>query len=189
MWPSNIMTETCQQTSNITADPDWLSRVNLRKITKSDLPALEWDGEYRHLRHVYAHSFQAQVSGKAVIWVAEHPDAGIIGQIFLQLVSNRLELADGINRAHIYSFRIKPPFRGSGLGSLMLNKAEEYLHSRSFRYITLNVAKINLKAQTLYERHGYHIISHEPGRWSYPDDEGVWHDVEEPAWRMQKELD
>ncbi len=71
----------------------------------------------------------------------------------------------------------------------MLEKAETYLHKGAFRYVTLNVAKTNLKAQRLYERHGYHIISHEPGRWSFPDEEGEWHDVEEPAWRMQKALD
>ena len=183
------MKEILQDTSSITANPEWLSQVIIRRITHRDLPALEWDGEYRHLRRVYAHSYQAQISGKAVIWVAEHPAAGIIGQIFLQLISDRLELADGINRAHIYSFRIKAPYRGSGLGSLMLDKAEGYLRGRCFRYVTLNVAKDNLKAQSLYERQGYQIVSHESGRWSYPDDEGEWHDVEEPAWRMQKALD
>ena len=126
------MMETCCDSPDITADPDWLSQVVVRKITKSDLPALEWDGEYRHLRRVYSFSFQAQESGRAVIWVAEHPDAGIIGQIFLQLISDRLELADGINCAHIYSFRIKPPFRGSGLGSHMLEEAEIFLHECCF---------------------------------------------------------
>ena len=184
-----MMTETYQNSLSIISNPNWLNQVTIRKITKSDLPALEWDGEYRHLRRVYSFSYQAQISGKAFIWVAEHPAAGIIGQIFLQLISDRLELADGINRAHIYSFRIKPPFRGSGLGSLLLEKVEDHLRDKSFRYVTLNVAKINFKAQNLYERHGYRIISHESGRWSYPDDEGEWHDVEEPAWRMQKELD
>ncbi len=184
-----MMMEACCDSPSIPADPDWLSRVIIRKIAKSDLPALEWDGEYRHLRRVYAISYQAQETGRTIIWVAEHPDAGIIGQIFLQLISDRLELADGINRAHIYSFRIKAPYRGSGLGSIMLEKAETCLRADSFRYVTLNVAKANHKAQRLYQRNGYQIISHEPGRWSFPDDEGIWHDVEEPAWRMQKTLD
>jgi ribosomal protein S18 acetylase RimI-like enzyme len=183
------MTETCCDPAAITTDPDWLSQVIIRKITKNDLPALEWDGEYRHLRRVYAFSYQAQASGRVVIWVAELPGAGIIGQIFLQLLSDRLELADGINRAHIYSFRIKPPYRSSGLGSLMLKKAETFLKDNAFRCVTLNVAKNNHLAQRLYKRQGYQIISHESGRWSFPDDEGVWHDVEEPAWRMQKPLD
>jgi len=183
------MTETCCDPLNAITSPNWLSQVIIRKITRSDLPALEWNGEYRHLRRVYSFSFQAQEFGRAVIWVAEHPDAGIIGQIFLQLISDRLELADGINRAHIYSFRIKPPYRCAGLGSIILNKAEAYLRESSFRYVTLNVAKSNQKAQRFYKRHNYQIASHESGRWSYPDDEGEWHDVEEPAWRMQKELD
>lgn len=183
------MAEICCDAVSLTADPGWISQVSIRKLTRRDLPSLEWDGEYRHLRRVYAHAFHAQEKGRAFIWVAEHPAAGIIGQIFLQLISDRLELADGINRSHIYSFRIKPPFRDAGLGSIMLERAESTLRAAGFRYITLNVAKANPAAQRLYEKHGYQIISHESGRWSYPDHKGEWQTVEEPAWRMQKELD
>ncbi|MCD4673701.1 MAG: GNAT family N-acetyltransferase [Anaerolineaceae bacterium] len=182
------MTESYCDSPTIASGPNWLSQVSIREITNDDLPALEWDGEYSHLRKVYAHAFQAHKSGKAILWVAALPETGIIGQIFLQLISDRFELADGIDRAHIYSFRIKPEYRGFGLGSRMLDEAESFLLSLSFRYITLNVAKKNHKAQNLYERFGYQIISHESGCWSYLDEKGVWRDVEEPAWRMQKTL-
>lgn len=167
---------------------DWLSQVVVREIRQDDLPALEWDGEYRHLRRVYAHAYHSHRSGQAMLWVAELAHTGIIGQIFLQLNSERLEWADGINRAHIYSFRIKPAYRGSGLGSLMLQKAEDFLIARSYRYVTLNVAKNNPEAQRLYERHGFRIVAHEAGCWTYPDDKGIWQDVVDPAWRMEKSL-
>ena len=168
--------------------PDWVNQVVIREITQDDLPALEWDGEYRHLRRVYAHAYHSYQSGQAMLWVADLPRTGIIGQIFLQLNSERLEWADGINRAHIYSFRIKPAYRGSGLGSLMLQKAEDFLLAHSFRYVTLNVSKNNPQAKRLYERHGFRVVAHETGCWTYPDDKGIWQDVVDPAWRMEKSL-
>jgi ribosomal protein S18 acetylase RimI-like enzyme len=62
------------------------------------------------------------------------------------------------------------------------------LRQREFRYITLNVARDNPRAQQLYVRRGYYVVAPEPGIWSYPDEKGVWHRVEEPAWRMEKML-
>ena len=37
-------------------------------------------------------------------------------------------------------------------------------------------------------RRGYYVVAPEPGIWSYPDEKGVWHRVEEPAWRMEKKI-
>lgn len=169
--------------------PDWLSQVILREMTAQDLPALEWEGEYTYLRKVYAHAYhQAQRSDQSRLWVADLPGRGVIGQIFLQLLAKRSELANGVDRAHIYSFRIKPDYRGRGLGSHMLAEVDDFLRSRTFRYVTLHVSKTNHQALRLYERHGFRIIAHEAGRWTFPDDKGIWRDVVDPAWRMEKQL-
>lgn len=167
---------------------DWLSRVVIRVVEQSDLPALEWDGEYTHFRRMFAESFQRQQRGFSVLWVAELPGAGIIGQVFIQLICDRHELADGLYRAYLYSFRIKAPYRSAGLGGKMLAAVEADLKQRHFRSITLNVAKVNTRARQMYERHGFHATAHEPGCWSYRDHEGVLHQVEEPAWRMEKQI-
>jgi len=31
-------------------------------------------------------------------------------------------------------------------------------------------------------------VAADPGRWSFPDENGNWHEVEEPSWRMEKEI-
>lgn len=122
------------------------------------------------------------------MWVAELTAHGVIGQVFTQLISNRIELADGKDRAYIYGFRIRPAYRGQGLGSKMLKLVEIDLQQRGFRFVTLNVGQDNILARKLYERMGYRVVDSDPGEWSYLDHDGVHREVSEPAWRMEKTL-
>lgn len=168
--------------------PNWMKDVVIRTLKESDLPALEWDGEYTHFRKMYSDACIRQQRGFSVLWLAELPGTGIIGQVFIQLICDRHELADGLYRAYLYSFRIKPAFRSAGLGARMLAVLEADLKRRRFTQLTLNVAKTNNRARKMYERHGFRIVAHEPGCWSYIDHEGNWQQVEEPAWRMEKTL-
>ncbi len=171
-----------------TAAKDLVQKVTIRHIRESDLPALEWDGEFTHFRRVYTDAYRRHERGLLIMWVADLPGEGIIGQVFIQLNSNRKELADGKRRAYLYSFRIKAEYRSAGLGSRVLEIVEDDLRRKGYSSVTLNVAKDNEGAQRLYERHGYRIVAHEPGVWSYPDEKGQWQLVNEPAWRMEKRL-
>ncbi len=164
----------------------WLAMVVVRTVTESDLAGLEWEGQYAHYRRVYADAFERAESGRSVLWIADLPGRGIIGQVFIQLICDRPELADGENRAYLYAFRVRPDYRSQGLGKRMMQVVEADLRRRGFHWVTLNVARENTRARDLYERVGYHVVAPEPGVWSYPDQNGVWHTVEEPAWRMEK---
>ncbi len=162
--------------------------IVIRNAYRNDLPALEWNGEYQKFRVLYQDVYQSSLRGEAVIWIAEHKLHGIIGQLFVQLVSTRKELADGLNRAYLYGFRIQPTYRGRGIGSEMLKVAESDLRDRGYRCISLNVSKENEEAMLLYERNGYAVVAAEPGRWSFVDDLGIRREVYEPAWRMEKDI-
>ncbi len=167
---------------------DWLQLVTIRHLVQDDLPALEWQGEFRHFRRLYAEAFRRAQRGLSVLWVADLYGTGVIGQVFIQLLCDRRELADGCTRAYLYSFRIMPAYRSAGLGSRMLQHVEVDLRSRGFQRLTLNVSKDNPLARALYERHGFRIIADEPGNWSYIDHNGELQYMNEPAWRMEKEL-
>jgi ribosomal protein S18 acetylase RimI-like enzyme len=169
-------------------EKNWVDQVVIRQVVKEDLPAMEWDGEYTHFRRVYADAYKRMQLGESVLWVAELPGTGLIGQVFIQLTCDRHELADGIERAYLYSFRVRKPYQGQGLGTYMMDLIENDTRQRDFDFMMLNVARDNPRAQQLYIRRGYYVVAPEPGVWSYPDDKGVWHRVEEPAWRMEKRL-
>jgi ribosomal protein S18 acetylase RimI-like enzyme len=163
-----------------------ITQTVIRLMKQDDLLALEWDGEYKHFRRLYTEIYQSASRGKAIMWVAELPSIGIIGQLFVQLTSSRQELADGVEKAYIYGFRIKPDYRGHGLGRRMMEVAENDLAQRRFQRVTLNVSRDNPQARRLYEKLGYQVVGMDPGQWSYLDHLGIRREVHEPAWRMEK---
>ncbi len=165
-----------------------IDNVVIREMNKNDLPALEWDGQFTHFRQIYESVYKRIGKGTAMAWIAETAEKKIIGQVFLQLDCDRPELADGHNRAYLFSFRIKPEFQNLGVGTQMVEVLEDFLRNRNYSFVTLNVARDNPCAIRLYERLGYKIVAPEPGVWSYVDHKGVPHTVTEPSWRMEKPL-
>ena len=165
-----------------------MNRVVIRQANRLDLPSLEWEGEYTHFRRLYADAYTMVEQGNAIIWIAEEDGNGLIGQLFVSLLGNRPELADGVTRAYIYGFRVRPQFRNNGIGTMIMHAIEDDIRERGFRQITLNVGQDNHAARRFYERLGYKVVEPDPGRWSYIDDKGKRRDVLEPAWRMLKDL-
>lgn len=162
--------------------------VLIRKMRPGDLPGLEWEGELIHFRNIFRQVFEQYREGDAVLWVAECPPQGIIAQVFIQLISRRAELANGNNRAYLFGFRVRSDYQNLGIGTCMLAAVEEDLLQRGYNRITLNVSKDNPAARRLYERLGYRQVGSEPGRWFYIDHTGRRVEVNEPAYRMEKDL-
>lgn len=180
-----------QPSSNSREGEDYsplLTRVKFRHAFRSDLLALEWEGEYAHFRRLYSEAYHYTELGRAIIWIAELSEVGVIGQLFVHLKSDRRELADGHTSAYIYGFRIRPAYQSKGIGTKMLKITENDLLLRGYKVVNLNVGQQNDRARQLYERLGYMVIGSDPGRWSYYDQHGRRQDVNEPAWRLQKKL-
>jgi ribosomal protein S18 acetylase RimI-like enzyme len=163
-------------------------QVVFRYALAKDLPALEWEGEFTHFRRIFSEAYQLSEAGKAILWVAELPEVGLIGQLFVQLESGSSSRSNHRKRAYIYGFRVRSTYRDQGIGSRLLQAVEEDLARRGYRRVCLNVSRANQDARRLYERRGYRVVSAEPGVWSYLDDKGIRRHVNEPAWRMEKEL-
>lgn len=169
-------------------NPDIDSVLNIRTLKESDLPELEWNGEYIHYRRLYKEIFQSAKKGNSILWVIELPNTGLVGQLFVQLKSPRRELADGNLVAYFFAFRIKESNRGCGIGTKLLEHAEEDLSIRNFKYATLNVSKNNFKALRFYSKNGYNIVANEPGHWFYVDHLGIRQEVNQPSWRLEKKI-
>lgn len=166
-----------------------MNPVLIRQAKQEDLIDLEWEGAYTHFRRLYADTYSMVLQGKAVIWIALADGSGLIGQCFVSLQGSRPELADGVTRAYVYGFRVRPEFRNLGIGTRIMGTLEHDLSRRGFSEVTLNVGKDNPDARRFYDRLGYNVIGSDPGRWSYLDDKGKRRDMHEPAWRMLKNLD
>lgn len=172
------------QTQNINKSGE----IIIRQAKETDLPGLEWDGEYAHYRRLFSEIYQRTLRNYAVMWLAFDETGRILGQMFVQLSSHQSDLADGYFRAYMFGFRVKEEYRSLGIGTLLLLQTENDLINRKFQRVCLNVAKNNWRARRLYERHNYQVLHPDPGEWSYQDNDGYWHDIAEPAWRMEKHL-
>lgn len=162
--------------------------LTVRKISRSDLSALEWEGQYQRYRRVFASLYSSVLNGKTLMWIVETREQKIIGQAFVMLHSSDRDAADGSIRAYIFSFRIRPEWQNKGVGTGLMEFVEADLYQRGFSFTTLNVAKDNPAALRLYQRLGYKIIGSRSGIWSYIDHNGVQQHVNEPAWRMMKKI-
>ena len=180
-----MSTKTISETTYQMPDGDL---VRIRLAQEADLPGMEWGGEFAHFRRLYKQHYQNSRSGNTLIWVAENEDGDIVGQVFLSLLSSQSELADGIHRAYLFSFRLKPDYRNQGLGGHILEFIEGFLIKRGFDTLRINVARDNVLARRMYEKHGFRVVGPEEGSWRYQDQEGQWQTVHEPAWRMMKKL-
>lgn len=165
-----------------------VDQILIRKLEARDLPGLEWEGQFTHYRRLYSDAYKRAQQNLSVLWVAEDPYQRLVGQVFIQLTCDRHDLANGVTRAYLYGFRTRPEVRGQGIGTQMEQVVETDLLSRNFKILTLNVAQTNLRAQQLYRRLGFTITAFEPGYWSYIDHRGIQRHVNEPAWRMEKNL-
>ena len=172
-------------------DPDQrinFTHLKIRPVKKEDLQALEWDGEYKKYRRMYADIFYSTLVDKTIMWVIETEQGEIIGQAFVMLKSGESEAVDGEKRAYFFGFRIRDAWRNRGIGSYLMRFVEGDLSRRGFHTITLNVAKDNVDALRLYQRLGYKIVGSHAGKWSYVDEQGVIQHVNEPSWRMIRRI-
>jgi ribosomal-protein-alanine N-acetyltransferase len=67
---------------------------------------------------------------------------------------------------HIITIDVRAPARRSGVGSLLLQAAEERLRAASCRYVGLETAVDNLSALAFYKRHAYSVVRTHPRYYS-----------------------
>lgn len=166
----------------------WLDSVNIRLMRESDLPIIEWDGEYTRYRKVYREVYRGLLAGRAIPWIAEVNHIGIIGQIFLTEKNPHPDYCPDQSYMFISSFRVKPLYRNQGLGTLLLKICDITSSDRNIRSIFLNCAKTNRRCKKFYERDGFSAIREDPGKWTYIDHQGNIREENEPAWLMKKTI-
>jgi ribosomal protein S18 acetylase RimI-like enzyme len=163
------------------------SSIVIRPLAAADLPQLEWDGVYTHQRPVFERTFAEVARGTRLMLVAVSGE-NVIGQVFVQLRSSEPEFAEASKRGYLYSLRVRPEWRGHGIGSQLVAAAEAELVARGYHEAAISTAKDNVGARRLYERLGYRVFKEDPGEWWFTDVNGVLQHVEEPCWVMEKAL-
>ncbi len=161
--------------------------VQFRLAAVTDIPKLEWYGQYTHYRNLFRRAYREQLAGKRAILIADINDFPV-GHIFIQFINPDPDNGEDYRRAYLYSFRVMEMFRGFGIGTQLLEEAENLILDRGFYVAMIAVAKDNIPARRLYERAGYEVFADDAGNWNYMDHQGRTRTVNEPCWLLQKEI-
>ncbi len=153
--------------------------ITIRAARIEDLKKLEWFGAYAHFRDLYQRTWRDHLSSRRLMMVADL-NTFPIGQVWVDVTPH--------NYAYLYALRVMEPFQGLGIGSGLIETAQQIARSRNYRIIQLAVERANTGAQRLYERHGFRVFTQRVDHWSYTDHNGNIQWVQEDVYGMEKHL-
>ena len=142
--------------------------LTVRDVQESDLPKLAWSGSSIHVEQLAEHVRAADGSVDYVAAFLPTGEAVGKGEI------------DDIKRpgmAEIGSLAVHGLVQSQGIGSLLIDVAEDRARARGWSSTVVGVEEDNPRAQRLYERLGYHVVGSEPDEWDElaPDGTVVTH--------------
>lgn len=169
--------------------------LQLRLAIPEDLPKLEWYGQYTHFRRMFRLTYEDQCLGKRLMLIA---DLGgfPVGHVFIlpgqptPYKRNRYHTKEDepVRRGYLYALRVMDHLHNRGIGTRLLQEAERLLVQHDNLWSTISVAKTNVGARRLYERHDYSVYADDPGKWQYVNHVGEIVQVNEPCWMLEKYL-
>ncbi|MEU4576203.1 MULTISPECIES: GNAT family N-acetyltransferase [Nonomuraea] len=154
--------------------------VTVRDLLPRDLPACAWSGSAGHLRLVereLTRAAKGEVDYLAVCTPVDLPVA--IGG-----VDYRLREGAGT----LWQLAVLPALQSRGLGTLLIQAAEQRIGERGLRRAELAVEEGNPRARALYERLGYVAYGRKPEAWDEEAPDGSVHRHETTCVLMRKDL-
>lgn len=161
--------------------------VIIRHAAAEDLSRLEWDREMWAFRGIFCQTYDEALKNRRAMLVAD-VGGSPVGRLFVQLAAGNLIYADGVTRAYLYSLHVIPALQGRGIGTRLIETAEQILRERGYQWATIAVAVDNIRARQLYERLGFVVFRRDDSHWSYTDPDGREHEVREVCWALKKHL-
>ncbi len=89
----------------------------------------------------------------STFFIAEDESGKPAGFIHLQTQTDHFT---GRNHGYISDLAVDKSFEGQGVGSALMEKAEEWAAQKGYRLLTLYVFANNKRARSLYEKSGFH---------------------------------
>jgi len=85
----------------------------------------------------------------------------LIGEIEGHIVAMGAFRRTSSTRAEIMRMRVHPDYQGQGFGQQILNELETRARVSGYTTLHLHTSTVQLAAQKLYEKHGYHEVGRE----------------------------
>jgi ribosomal protein S18 acetylase RimI-like enzyme len=155
--------------------------LRIRRARQDDLDRLLWHGE--HLRASRQRFLDRQTRGEVIILLPTLDDEPI-GHLAVDLTLLRDE-----GGVYLEWFEVRDEFRGRGIGTAVIKRAEEIAVAEGRRVSEITVGKDNNAARRLYERLGYTRIGEREERWIADLPDGSQVEVIDHDWVLRKFLE
>lgn len=162
----------------------------IRDCTAEDLEALE-RAQPTGRNRWHARKFEHQAAGDSTYLLACADDGDLVGhgEILWNGCRNPAVRAASPDTPEINGLVVyRDELRGKGIGTALIRTAEKRARQRGFRRIGLGVGNDNPGAARLYRRLGYGGGIPYVDVWSYLDDDGTEHVVQDPGVLLIKDL-
>lgn len=133
-------------------------------LVPEDLSLLGWSGSPAHVRLV--RKALDRVQAGEVEYLAVRAPSG------QPIAKAGVDFGRGRDGGTLWQLVTHPRLRGLGLGTLLVQEAENRIRARGRSWAALGVENDNPRARALYERLGYHPYAEEVTSWEEEDDEG-----------------
>jgi ribosomal protein S18 acetylase RimI-like enzyme len=138
--------------------------LDVDDLTADDLDSLAWSGSAAHVR---------SVAGKL-----ERVATGTLEYLVVRTLSGEpvskglIDYAQREDAGTIEQLATHPDLQGRGIGTRLLDEAEQRIRRRGCRWAILGVEDDNPRARALYERLRYVAFAREPDSWDAENERG-----------------
>ena len=111
--------------------------------------------DYREMAFLDTMEDVNKYDGKIMLYIEDNQVLGMV----IGIINNEVEETYNFRapkRGRISELVVKKDVRSKGIGSILLKKMEEYLHSVGCESILIGCFAYNSEAVEFYERNGYH---------------------------------
>jgi ribosomal protein S18 acetylase RimI-like enzyme len=163
----------------------------IRECAATDIEALERNMPTRPSQ-VHAQHFGQQQAGLWTYMIAWDDDSVPVGVCVIRWDgwAEQEALEAYPDCPEVTNLQVHPAKRGRGVGTALMESAEEKVRARGLRRLGVGVADDNPRAAMLYARLGYADTGlRTDSRYMYPDDAGVPREIVEHNILLVKNLD
>ena len=127
--------------------------MRIRKATVEEMLDMWGYADVQSLSPTVRYFCSQISSGNADFWTVEN-DGELIGELyaFLNIEEDR-DFADGETTAYLCAFRVRPEYRGRGIGTRLMETVLADLKERGFRRATIGVDEE--RNERMYRRMGF----------------------------------
>jgi ribosomal protein S18 acetylase RimI-like enzyme len=120
-----------------------------KSIPASERSTLNREKWNKHVEGVFERIFKKESSE---IFVAEDENHTFLGYV---LIGENINMITGASHGFIYDIFVKEEYRGKGVGTTLLEKAESYCREKGYPRVGLMVSTDNQLALKLYTKMGF----------------------------------